>query len=94
MTAAWKPVPKVVAAGVGGALATVLLWVLTAVTAVDVPTPVTAAVTTLLAFAAGYLKTPAEHGDSGQSALGFAVALSGLAVLVLLGLGFAAAARL
>lgn len=60
----YTPVPKVVAAGLGGATATLLLWLLEATSAVSVPTPVAAALTTLLAFAFGYLKAPAgTHAD-------------------------------
>lgn len=47
------PQPKVQAAGAGGALAIVLVW-LAGQFGVDVPPEVAAAFTTLLAFAAGW----------------------------------------
>lgn len=46
---------KVQAAGAGGALAVVLVWV-AGLLGVQMPAEVAASVTTLLAFAAGYLK--------------------------------------
>lgn len=61
MSADWTPVPKVVAAGLGGAVATILLWLVEAASQLEVPTPVAAALTTLLAFVFGYLKHPADH---------------------------------
>lgn len=50
------PYPKVAAAGAAGALATILVFVLTAA-GVDVPAEVGAALATVLAFAASYLKS-------------------------------------
>ncbi len=50
-----KPVPKVAAAGAGGAAAIVLVYVFNLL-GVELTPEVAAAVTTLLAFAAGYLK--------------------------------------
>ena len=53
------PSTKVTAAGLGGALAVLLVWVLGLVGA-DPPATVAAALTTLCSFAAGYLvKEPA-----------------------------------
>lgn len=52
---AMSPEPKVTAAGVGGAFAIVLVWILGQF-GVDMPAEVAAAVTTLLAFAAGWLR--------------------------------------
>lgn len=52
--------PKVAAAGVGGAAATVLVWLLEFF-GVSVPAEVAAALATLLSFAAGYLRP--EHGS-------------------------------
>jgi hypothetical protein len=51
-----RPVPKVAAAGVSGAVATLILWIL-ALAGVDVPVAVAGALATACAFAAGYLKT-------------------------------------
>lgn len=52
-----KPVPKVSAAGVAGALTTVIVFGV-ALLGVDVPDGVAAALTALLTFGAGYLKKP------------------------------------
>lgn len=60
MSADYRPVPKVVAAGLGGATATILLWLIEVSTRIDVPSVVAAAVTTLLAFLFGYLRAPAD----------------------------------
>lgn len=49
------PVPKVAAAGAGGALAVVAVWA-AGLVGVDLPAEVAAALATLAAFAAGYLK--------------------------------------
>ena len=64
------PVPKVVAAGLGGAVATILLWLVEVTTGVEVPALVAGAATTLLAFAAGYLKAPAGALYDDADALG------------------------
>lgn len=53
-----KPVAKISAAALGGAVSTLLLWVL-ALYGVDAPAEVGAALATLVAVAAGYL-TPGE----------------------------------
>ena len=50
------PTPKVAAAGTGGALSIVLIYLLAQV-GVDLPPEVAAAAATLVAFAAGYLRT-------------------------------------
>lgn len=47
------PTNKVAAAGIGGAIAVVLVWV-TGLFGVDMPGEVAAAFTVILAFAAGY----------------------------------------
>jgi hypothetical protein len=60
MRTTYKPVPKVVAAGLGGAVATLLLWVVETASEVTAPAPVAAAVATLAAFACGYLRAPAD----------------------------------
>ena len=49
------PTPKVAAAGAGGAASIVLIYVLSLV-GITLPPEVAAAITTLLAFGAGYLK--------------------------------------
>lgn len=51
-----KPVTKVAAAGIGGAVATLVVY-LASLTGVEVPGDVGAAIATVVAFAAGYLKT-------------------------------------
>jgi hypothetical protein len=48
--------PKVAAAGLAGAAATVLIWI-GELAGVEVTPEVAAAITTIVAFAAGYLKT-------------------------------------
>jgi hypothetical protein len=50
------PTPKVAAAGAGGAASIVLIWVLSLI-GVTLPAEVAAAIATLLAFGAGYLKS-------------------------------------
>lgn len=50
-----RPQPKIAAAGVSGAAATVLVWILGEV-GVDVPPEVAAALATLLSFAGGWVK--------------------------------------
>ena len=55
------PVPKVVAAGLGGALATLLVWLLAAFGGPEVPAEAAAALSALLAFGAGYLRQPASE---------------------------------
>lgn len=50
------PQPKVAAAGVAGAVTTVIVFI-AAQLGLEVPSEVAAAVTALLAFAAGYLKS-------------------------------------
>lgn len=54
------PVPKVAAAGIAGAITTILVFLLN-LFAVDVPPAVAGAVTTLIAFAAAYIKAPANE---------------------------------
>lgn len=49
------PVPKVAAAGVAGSATTVLVFIIEQF-GVDVPAIVAAAITSLFAFAAGYIK--------------------------------------
>lgn len=48
--------PKVAAAGIGGAVTTVLIWGATAA-GIEIPAEVAAAIATIIAFGAGYLKT-------------------------------------
>lgn len=50
-----KPVPKVAAAGIGGALAAILVAVANAL-GLDLSPEVAAAVVTVVSFGAGYLK--------------------------------------
>lgn len=72
MTSTWQPVPKVVAAGLGGAVATLLVWLLAEFGGRDMPAEAGAALAAVLAFAFGYLRSPAEHdhGDAGRGLLG------------------------
>jgi hypothetical protein len=49
-----RPIRKVNAAGLAGAVATLVLWVVEA-TALTVPAPVAAAITTVVAAGIGYL---------------------------------------
>jgi hypothetical protein len=66
MSTDWKPVPKIVAAGLGGAVATLLVWLLSELAGRDMPAEAGAALAAVLAFAFGYLKGPAEEdGDRG-----------------------------
>ena len=51
-----KPVSKVAAAGIGGAVATLIVYV-AGLAGVEVPGDVGAAIATVVAFAAGYLKS-------------------------------------
>lgn len=64
----YAPVPKVVAVGLGGALATLVVWLVNVFTGVEVPATPAAALSALLAFGAGYLKTPAGATDDGHVA--------------------------
>jgi hypothetical protein len=49
------PTQKVTSAGAAGAFVTIVVWLVGAVTSVEVPGEVAAALTTIVAFAAGYL---------------------------------------
>lgn len=64
MTSPWKPVPKVTAAALGGAVATLLVWATNAVSGISVPPEAAAALTALVAFAFGYIKAPAGTNDT------------------------------
>jgi len=55
------PRPKVAAAGIAGAAATILIWILHDLAGVDVTPEVAAAIATILAFLAGYF-TPQSSG--------------------------------
>jgi len=62
----YRPVPKVTAAALGGAVASLAVWGLDSA-GVEAPPAVAAALTALLAFAAGYLKAPAGvEDDAGE----------------------------
>lgn len=52
------PVPKVLAATLGSASATLLVWIVSLVAGIEIPIPVVGAVTTLATFGFGYLKSP------------------------------------
>lgn len=68
MTSPWKPVPKMTATALGGAAATLLVWLINAGTRLEVPAEAAAAFAVLFAFLCGYIKTPAdaEHDDAGD----------------------------
>lgn len=51
-----KPQPKIAAAGIGGAVAVVAVWLMT-LFGLDVPPEVAVALGAVLSFGAGYLKT-------------------------------------
>lgn len=50
-----EPTPKVQAAGLGGSIASILLWIIGSFTAVEVPAEVGAALATIIAFVAAYM---------------------------------------
>lgn len=52
------PTPKVAAAGIAGAVSIIVVWLMHAAASIDVPPEVASAFTTVVAFAAGYLKQP------------------------------------
>lgn len=57
-----KPVPKMVAVALGGAVATLIFWLLNQFNPeLKAEEYVVAALTTILAFVFGYLKAPSEH---------------------------------
>jgi phosphatidylserine decarboxylase len=87
------PTQKVTAAALGGAVATVAVWLVSVFTDVDPSAEVGAALATLLAFAAGFLVTEtrpvdpvpgALAGDAGQG-IGTIVLVAVLAVLAVIG---------
>lgn len=57
-----RPTDKVTAAAAAGALATLVVWIV-GLAGLDVPAEVTAALTTVLVFLAGYLR-PEHHPAS------------------------------
>lgn len=50
------PTPKVAAAGIGGALSVILIYLVRVLLNTELPAEVAASVATVLAFGAGYLK--------------------------------------
>lgn len=50
-----EPTPKVQAAGIGGAITSILLWAVTYFAKVDVPAEVGAALATVIAFISAYM---------------------------------------
>jgi hypothetical protein len=79
----WKPVPKVVAAGLGGAVATLLVWLLSEFASRDMPAEAGAALAAVLAFAFGYLKSPVEQPTGDPGHIDVATALGGIVVIAL-----------
>lgn len=51
----WKPSPKVVGGGVGGAVTTIVLWLLDELTPLSLPTVVAAAISLLVTTGIAYL---------------------------------------
>jgi hypothetical protein len=64
MSPRYAPVPKVVAAGLGGALATLTVWLLGVFGGPEMPAEAAAALSAVLAFAAGYIRAPADEPES------------------------------
>jgi len=64
-----RPVPKVLSAGVAGAIVTIIIAVL-AIFDIDISPEVGAAAATLIAFAAGFITPPAGLGSPTASARG------------------------
>lgn len=56
-TPSYTPVPKVAAAGIGGAVSVVVIWALKAFWGVEMPSEVAAAVATIVSFLSGYIKS-------------------------------------
>lgn len=50
-----EPTPKVVSAGIGGAITSILLWVAQQFFAIDPPAEVGAAIATIIAFISAYM---------------------------------------
>lgn len=65
--ASYTPTAKVAAGGIAGAL-TVLLAFVGTLLGLDLPEPVTAAITVLLTFGASYLKSDDPAGDHAADA--------------------------
>ena len=54
----YTPVPKVAAAGIAGAITVILIFAVQLIWPdVEIPAPVSSAVTAIIAFAAGYIKS-------------------------------------
>lgn len=51
------PEPKIIAAMIGGAVTTIVVWLLVRFAGVEVPPDVAAAIATLIAIGAGYLRS-------------------------------------
>lgn len=56
------PVRKVAAGGIGGAISTILVWIIQQWMRQPIPAEVAAAITTVIVFMVGYL-TPAGAGE-------------------------------
>lgn len=56
------PVPKVAAAGIAGAFVGIILWAINYFYQIEVPAEVASALTTIVAFVAGYMTPPAGAG--------------------------------
>lgn len=52
----YTPVPKVAAAGIGGAISVVVIWALKYFWNIELPSEVSAAVATITSFVFGYIK--------------------------------------
>jgi uncharacterized membrane-anchored protein len=54
----YTPVPKVAAAGIGGSIAVIVIWIAQTYLNVVIPAEVAASIATVASFVAGYLKRP------------------------------------
>lgn len=58
------PVPKVMAAGIAGAITTLIVWIANYMLDVQVPAEVGAGLTTIIAFIAGYYTKDKKPADA------------------------------
>lgn len=59
----WKPSPKVVGGGVGGAVTTIVLWLVEELTPLSLPAVVAAAISLLVTTGIAYLVPSGQGGD-------------------------------
>lgn len=84
----YAPVPKLTAAALGGATASLAVWGLDTA-GVEAPPAVAAALTALFAFAAGYLRAPADDlpDDAGQVDILYVLLVVFIVLVILIVLG-------